>query len=179
MTKEEFDKLIAEQREKGLDDEDIAKVFAMMYKDGKMNREQIEGVLEGMGYEISPEFKALNDEEFKEKILVSNNEDKEEGGKPAPQADKEVIKEKQEEAKETETEEDDGKKEDDEEERKKSDEDIPLGRLIQALKTALKPTGKDIPAISIFRRIIAFYGNFSQQHCSYYQVFHRSVGQGL
>ena len=120
MTKEEFDTLIEEQRKKGLDDEDIAKVFAMMFKDGKMNREQIEGVLEGMGYEISPEFKALSDEEFKEKILVSDNEDEEEGGKPAPEADKEVIEEKQEESEEKKTEEDDGKEEDDEEERKKA-----------------------------------------------------------
>lgn len=117
MTKEEFDTLIEEQRKKGFDDEDIAKVFAMMFKDGKMNREQIEGVLEGMGYEISPEYKALSDDEFKEKILVSENEDEEEGGKPAPEADKEVIKEKQDESKE-EIKDDDGKEEDDEERKK-------------------------------------------------------------
>ena len=125
MTKEEFDKLIEEQKAKGLDDEDIAKVFAMMFKDGKMNREQIEGVLEAMGYEISPEFKALSDDEFKEQILVEGNDDTEQGGKPAPKADKEEIVEKQEEKKE-ETEAkpegvDGGKPaEDEEEERKKA-----------------------------------------------------------
>lgn len=117
MTKEEFDKLIEEQRAKGLDDEDIAVVFALMFKDGKLNREQIEGVLEAMGYEISPEFKQLDDEEFKEKILVQNENEPEEqgeGGKPAPKAEKQEAEVDEEETEKKET------KDGDEEERKKA-----------------------------------------------------------
>lgn len=106
MTKQEFDKLIQEQREKGMSDEDIAKVFAFMFKDGKLNREQIEGVLEAMGYEISEELKAMPDEEFKKEIITEEAKPEEggegqqgegekkpaeggaEGGAPAPKAEK-------------------------------------------------------------------------------------------
>ena len=89
MTKKEFDDLIAEQREKGLTDEDIAKVFALMFKDGKLTREQIEGVLDAMGYELTDEARGMTDEEFKERILVEKEPEDEEGDKPAPKAKKE------------------------------------------------------------------------------------------
>lgn len=125
MTKEEFDEIIEEQHKKGLDDEDIAKVFALMFKDGKINREQIEGILEAMGYQISPEYKGMDDEEFKEKILVEGNEDEQSGDKPAPEANKQELEEKREEKAdekkpEAEVEETEEEEEDDGEERKKA-----------------------------------------------------------
>ena len=121
MTKEEFDSLIEEQRKKGFSDEDIVKIFALMFRDGKIDRETIEGILEGAGYEISPEFKEMSDEEFKEKILISDDE----GGEKAPEADKAEVEEKSEEFKEKreerkEAKEEDEKEDSEEDERKRA-----------------------------------------------------------
>ena len=117
MTKEEFDSLIEEQRKKGYSDEDIVKIFCLMYRDGKIDRKTIEGILEGAGYELTDECKKMSDEEFREKILVSDDE-----GEEAPKADKEEVKEKSEEFKEKREERREEKADSDEKEEKEDDE---------------------------------------------------------
>lgn len=94
MTQEEFTSFIEEQKQAGMSEEDISVVFCQMFKDGKLNREQLEACLAVLGYEMSEELKAMPDEELKEKILVEGKgeegDDKEvEGGKEPPAAPKE------------------------------------------------------------------------------------------
>ena len=102
MTKEEFDSVIAEQKEKGMSEEDIAKAFAVMFKEDLIDRKALEGLLGGIGYSLEGELADLSDEELKEKILVegeapSKEEAKEgEGGEPAPSADEKPAEEKEE-----------------------------------------------------------------------------------
>lgn len=119
MTKEEFDSLVEEQKRKGLSEEDIVKAFAIMFRDGTLDRKQFEACLNALGYELQGELKDMSDEELKEAVL-------EEGDKQPPEADggeskdeeSEPDEEEEEESEETETEEKaDG---DEDEEEKKS-----------------------------------------------------------
>ena len=93
MTKEEFDSLIEEQKQKGMSEEDIVKAFCIMFKDGDLDREQLEACLAGVGYELTGELAEADDEELKEKLITEDKEPKEEAkedkdGDPAPAAPK-------------------------------------------------------------------------------------------
>jgi len=96
MTKEEFDSIVEEQKAKGMSEEDIAKGFCAMYKEGVVDRQGLEGLLGGLGYELTGELATASDEELKERILVEAEpqpkEEAKEGepeGEPAPAAPKE------------------------------------------------------------------------------------------
>jgi len=80
MTKQEFDEIVSEQKEKGLSEEDIVKAFAIMFREGTIDRKGFEACLDALGYELTGELKDATDEELKEKVL-------ENGDKPAPEAD--------------------------------------------------------------------------------------------
>ena len=98
MTEEEFKSFIEEQKKAGMSEEDISVVFCKMFKDGKLDREQLEACLAVLGYEMSEELKAMPDEELKEKILVKaegeeGDEKKVEEGQEPPAAPKESPEE--------------------------------------------------------------------------------------
>lgn len=113
MTKEEFDSIVSEQKEKGMSEEDIVKAFAVMFKEGVVDRDQFVALIGGLGYELKGELAEASDEELKEKILVDEGEavskeeakEGDEDGEPAPAAPKASEKEDKEEKKEEETEE--------------------------------------------------------------------------
>lgn len=81
MTKQEFDEIVSEQKEKGLSEEDIVKAFAIMFREGTIDRKGFEACLDALGYELTGELKDATDEELKDKVL-------EDGEKPAPSAEK-------------------------------------------------------------------------------------------
>ena len=101
MTQEEFEAFIEEQKKAGMSEEEISVVFCKMFKDGKLNREQLEACLAVLGYEMSDELKNMPDEELKEKILVEAEEEGDgvggepEEGKEPPVAPKSEPKEKE------------------------------------------------------------------------------------
>ena len=98
MTKQEFDEIVSEQKEKGLSEEDIVKAFAIMFREGTIDRKGFEACLDALGYELTGELKDATDEELKDKVL-------EDGEKPAPSAspaDKKDDEEKPEESDEEE-----------------------------------------------------------------------------
>lgn len=71
MNKEEFIAFIEEEKARGRSEEDILIIFAFMFRDNKLTRNQFEAVVEALGYEFTPEFKALNDDELKRQCLIS------------------------------------------------------------------------------------------------------------
>ena len=139
MTKEEFMGFIEDQKKSGKSEEDITKIFCLMFQEDELDREQFEAVLAVMGYELSDEYKKLSDDELKEKILVKNDdasakegadvegakEDKE-GDKP-PMAKKGEEKEEDEkfaeEGEEEERSKEEPKEEEEEEEEEESESD--------------------------------------------------------
>ena len=94
MTKQEFDEIVSEQKEKGLSEEDIVKAFAIMFREGTIDRKGFEACLDALGYELTGELKDATDEELKDKIL-------EDGEKPAPSAEKTEKKEDEEKSEES------------------------------------------------------------------------------
>lgn len=127
MTEQEFNEFIEEQKKAGKSEEDIVKIFCLMFKDGKLPREQLEAVIEALGYEMSDELKALGDEELKEKIITKSEEGDEkvteedkidpDGEVPPPATEK--VETEEETKEETKEEKEDGE-ESEEEERKKA-----------------------------------------------------------
>ena len=109
MTKQEFDEIVSEQKEKGLSEEDIVKAFAIMFREGTIDRKGFEACLDALGYELTGELKDATDEELKDKVL-------EDGDNPAPSAEK---KDEAEEEKSDKKDESDESGEVDEEEEKK------------------------------------------------------------
>lgn len=87
MTEQEFRKFIEEQHGKGKSDEDIVKVFAKMFQDEKCSRDEFEGLINAIGYELSSDFGKLSDDELREKVLVGNP------GKAKPGTTKKEIEE--------------------------------------------------------------------------------------
>ena len=134
MTKQEFESFIDEQKKSGKSEDEIVTVFCLMFKDGELDRAQLEACLTALGYEMSEELKAKDDEELKKEIVTREKteeptkEDKvDPDGDVPPEAkkpedkepeEKEEIEEKEESVSEKES--DDDGKEDDEEERKRA-----------------------------------------------------------
>lgn len=95
MTKEEFQSLVAEYKEKGMSNEDMAMIFGKMFQDDALDRNEYEACLNAIGFELSEEYKQLPDEELKAKAVVKadSNEEKPEEGKEPPAAPKESPEE--------------------------------------------------------------------------------------
>lgn len=79
MTEEELTQKIEEAKGKGASDEDIAKIFALAFKNGDLDREQFEACLSKIGFGLSDEAKGLSDEELREKVIVSDENEAQEG----------------------------------------------------------------------------------------------------
>ena len=126
MTKEELDEIIQEQKDEGFSEEDIAKKFAIAFKDGDITKDQLIELMAAVGYELSDEYKEMPDEELKAKILVQKDdegiteEEKEKAetypqGPDAPAAHKDDKKSDKKDEEEVEVEEKVEEKDDDEE----------------------------------------------------------------
>ena len=57
MNEEEIMKLIDRFKQSGLNDEEILVVFFDAFKEGKMDRKDLETLTNALGYELTPEFK--------------------------------------------------------------------------------------------------------------------------
>lgn len=57
MNNEEIQSLIKQLKGAGLEDEQIMENFYEMFKDGEMNREDLETLAKAMGYELTDDFK--------------------------------------------------------------------------------------------------------------------------
>ena len=69
MTEQEFRKFIEDQHDEGRSDEDIVKIFAKMFQDGKSDRDEFEALIGALGYELSEDLRSLSDDELREKVV--------------------------------------------------------------------------------------------------------------
>ena len=69
MTEQEFRKFIEDQHDEGRSDEDIVKIFAKMFQDGKSDRDEFEALIGALGYELSEDLRSLPDDELREKVV--------------------------------------------------------------------------------------------------------------
>lgn len=69
MTEQEFRKFIEDQHDEGRSDEDIVKIFAKMFQDGKSDRDEFEALIGALGYELSEDLRDLSDDELREKVV--------------------------------------------------------------------------------------------------------------
>ena len=77
MTMEEFKEVVDELKSQGADDEEILGTFYLMFKEDKIDLNELETFCEALGYHLSEEFKAMSDEE-KKNIAPKDDEDDEE-----------------------------------------------------------------------------------------------------
>ena len=66
MSIEELQKAIEEMKAQGQSEEEIAGAFYLLFRDGKINLEQLEALVNQLGFELSEEFKAMDPEMQKE-----------------------------------------------------------------------------------------------------------------
>ena len=85
MTEQEFRKFIEDQHDEGRSDEDIVKIFAKMFQDGKSDRDEFEALIGALGYELSEDLRSLSDDELREKVV--KEKDPEGGAKEADTID--------------------------------------------------------------------------------------------
>ena len=69
MTEQEFRKFIEDQHGEGRSDEEIVKIFAKMFQDGKSDRDEFEALIGALGYELSEDLRGLSDDELREKVV--------------------------------------------------------------------------------------------------------------
>lgn len=107
MTLDEAKKAIEQLKAEGHSEEDILGGFYKMFQNDELAYDELDGIVNLMGYHLTDEFKAMSPEDQKKKGFEETNE-------PAEGVDKEEV----EDAKET-----DGKEEVEEEVEKKETED--------------------------------------------------------
>ena len=66
MSIEELKKAIEEMKAQGQSEEEIAGAFYLLFRDGKITLEQLEALVNVLGFELSDEFKAMDPEQQKE-----------------------------------------------------------------------------------------------------------------
>ena len=66
MSIEELQKAIEEMKAQGQSEEEIAGAFYLLFRDGKITLEQLEALVNVLGFELSEEFKAMDPEQQKE-----------------------------------------------------------------------------------------------------------------
>lgn len=136
MTEQEFKKFVEDQKEKGKSEKDIVTIFAKMFQDKKCTRDEFEGLINAMGYELSPELANLDDDELRSKVIKKSDDEIEKGknvdeakidpdGEPAPNAsakktndgeDEDENKDNKSKSTKSESSDDDKEKDDDDEE---------------------------------------------------------------
>ena len=124
MTVEEVTSAIDELK-KDASEEEILTAFAKMYKDGKIDINQLSALVKILGYELSDEFLKLSPEEQKDDKNLFE-EKKPEASKEEIEDAKEVTPEEKKESEESEEEEKEGKESDE-----KSDDEKEKERLFR------------------------------------------------
>lgn len=69
MTQEELDAILKPLRDQGATDEQIAKMFAMAFRDGKLSRHDFDVLLATLGFHPDEETKRLSDDELRKKLF--------------------------------------------------------------------------------------------------------------
>ena len=77
MTVEEARKVIDEMEAQGASKEEIAGAFYLLFRDDKIDSEQLEGLVNLLGYELNEEFKNMPVEEQKENGYELTNDSNE------------------------------------------------------------------------------------------------------
>lgn len=75
MSIEELKKASEEMEAQGKSKEEIAGAYYLMFRDGKINVEQLEALANILGFELSEEFKAMDPEQQKENGYEVINEE--------------------------------------------------------------------------------------------------------
>ena len=83
MTQEELQNVFEELKGEGMEDEDIVVALGRMYEEGEITKPQLGALLDGLGYEFTPEFAEKSDEESKASLWEKDGEG-DEGGKEDP-----------------------------------------------------------------------------------------------
>jgi hypothetical protein len=65
MTKQEFDAMIRDLHQQGMNDEDIVSMFYRMYADGRLSYDALILFADELGYAPSPDFEKMSEAERK------------------------------------------------------------------------------------------------------------------
>ena len=68
MTKSEYETFIKSLRDKGWEDENIAAMFVKMFQDKKISRDELEALLDTLGYGLTENLKKLSDDELRKSL---------------------------------------------------------------------------------------------------------------
>ena len=68
MTKSEYETFIKSLRDKEWEDENIAAMFVKMFQDKKISRDELEALLDTLGYGLTENLKKLSDDELRESL---------------------------------------------------------------------------------------------------------------
>ena len=68
MTKSEYETFIKSLRDKEWEDENIAAMFVKMFQDKKISRDELEALLDTLGYGLTENLKKLSDDELRKSL---------------------------------------------------------------------------------------------------------------
>lgn len=130
MSIEELTKAVEEMKAQGQSEEEIAGAYYLLFRDGKIDIEQLEALVNHLGFELSEEFKAMDPETQKNAGYEVLDNEEEEQAAPASEEENEDDEEekamnllgqgKKEEKEETSEPEEKEENEDEEDEEKKA-----------------------------------------------------------
>ena len=81
MTVEEVQEAFDQLRAQGADDDDILGVLYLMYQDKKLDTNQLREMVDILGYEFTPEFEAMSEEDKHIYGFVDEENENKKGGK--------------------------------------------------------------------------------------------------
>lgn len=97
MSIEELTKAVDEMKAQGQSEEEIAGAYYLLFRDGKIDLEQLEALVNHLGFELSDEFKAMDPEQQKEAGYEVLEEEDGEQGEEAESSDEEIEDEEEDE----------------------------------------------------------------------------------
>ena len=68
MTKSEYETFIKSLRDKEWEDENIAAMFVKMFQGKKISRDELEALLDTLGYGLTENLKKLSDDELRKSL---------------------------------------------------------------------------------------------------------------
>lgn len=89
MTVQEAQKVIEELKAQGNSEEEIAGSFYLLFRENKIDVEQLEGLVNLLGYHLTEEFKAMDPEQQKNEGYEMLDEEHENESQSQPQEEKE------------------------------------------------------------------------------------------
>lgn len=129
MSIEELQKAVEEMKAQGQSEEEIAGAYYLLFRDGKIDLEQLEALVNNLGFELSEEFKAMDPEMQKEagyQVLDEEQNAPEQPSEPAEKSEEDEAmkffegnkKEEKEETSEPEDKKEEENKDEEDEEKK-------------------------------------------------------------